>query len=193
MKRILAIIAAGAVSYGITKLATRPTQTESVQWIDGEDHDVEETDPLPMFWVGDEVNLYNPYEGMHMIADNESLEPERFVIDGVEFDSKDGVYRYSFEGEVDENGEKLWYSEEWLSLPVVSRFVTKKVLIPENIVEGAITMIEKAIESEVLSRQLDEDLRNREIDRFLAVYRNGTTEEREAAEKELRRITEGGD
>ena len=193
MKRLLAIIAAGAVCYGITKLATRPKQTESVQWIDGEYYDEEETDPLPMFRVGDEVNLYNPYEGMHMITDYESLEPERFVIDGVEFDSKDGVYRYSFEGEVDENGEKLWYSEEWLSLPAVSRFVTKKAQIPENIVEEAITMEEKAVESEVLSRQMDEDLRNREIDRFLDLYRNGTMEEREAAEKELRRIIEGGD
>lgn len=162
------------------------------EWVDGEEAEAEE-EPMPMFYVGDSVNLYSPYEGEFISQDFFAMEPERYEIDGVDYDHKQKVFRYSLKGQVDElDGRKLWYSEEWLSLPVVSSFVSKKIIDEP---EGSLLMQKGDLEDRILSRSIEEDLREREIDRFLDIMRNGTAEERRQAEEELRRITseEGGE
>lgn len=160
------------------------------EWVDGEEDEEAEEEPMPMFRSGeDEVVLYNPYEGEFMSMDFLSFEPERYRVIDVDYDADDKVFRYRLDdgtGDLDD----VWYSEDWLSLPTVSRFVTKKVDVERDLV-----VRKGMIEDAIIGRSLEEDLREREIDRFLDNMRNGTEEERKQAEAELRRITseEGGD
>ena len=155
------------------------------EWVDGEEAEAEE-EPMPMFRAGeDEVVLYNPYEGEFMSMDFLSFEPERYRVIDVDYDADDKVFRYRLDdgtGDLDD----VWYSEDWLSLPTVSRFVTKKVDVERDLV-----VRKGMIEDAIIGRSLEEDLREREIDRFLDLLRTGNAEERKAAEKELRKLSGG--
>lgn len=195
-----------------------PKSGEGFQWIDGEGSDkpTEESGPLPMFYEGDIVQLFNPYEGGFMITGMFSIEPERYRIVDVDYDGEQKVFRYKLEdvsGGEDEFGgglaeigeefyddyisEDLWYSEEWLSLPTVTNFASRR----ESESEGdALTDLTVRIDMEEQKERLEDamtvksvenELKEREIDRMLDLYRNGDAEERKAAEKELRKLTGG--
>ena len=178
-------------------LRIKPKQDEGVRWISAEEDGEEEAEslpPKPMFRVGeDEVVLYNPYEGAFMMMDFLSMEPERYRVVGVAYDEDEKVFRYKLEdGGEDDEGDELWYSEDWLSLPTVTKF-TRVVMEESKIKPGGITMeainAEGAILAKAMADTLDDDLRKREIDRFLDLLRTGNAEERKAAEKELRKLT----
>lgn len=168
-------------------------------WIDGEDSGETEK-PMPMFYVGDTVVLYNPYEGAFMTMDFLSLDPERYRVVDVAYDEEEKVFRYKLEdGGEDDVGDELWYSEDWLSLPTVTKFtrvIAEETNTITKINPGGITMeainTEGAILAKAMADTLDDDLRKREIDRFLDLLRTGNAEERKAAEKELRKITTEG-
>lgn len=182
-------------------LRIKPKQDEGVRWISAEEDGEEEAEslpPKPMFRVGeDEVVLYNPYEGAFMTMDFLSLDPERYRVVDVAYDEDEKVFRYKLEdGGEDDVGDELWYSEEWISLPTVSSYVRTEVNTEFN-PTGEITLKDMMgkwaeVEVAILSRAMDDDLRKREIDRFLDLLRTGNAEEREAAENELRKITTEG-
>lgn len=173
--------------------------TKGFVWIDGEETDEEaELPPKPMFRVGeDEVVLYNPYEGAFMTMDFLSMEPERYRVVDVAYDEDEKVFRYKLEdGGEDDRGDELWYSEDWLSLPTVTKFtrvIAEETNTITKIKPGGYTMeainAEGAILAKAMADTLDDDLRKREIDRFLDLLRTGNAEERKAAEKELRKLT----
>lgn len=183
-------------------LRIEPKQ-DGITWISAEEDEEEaEIPPKPMFRVGeDEVVLYNPYEGAFMTMDFLSMEPERYRVVDVAYDEDEKVFRYELD---DGTGdlEDVWYSEDWLSLPTVTSFtkwepdLTEKPINESKIKPGGITMeainAEGAILAKAMADTLDDDLRKREIDRFLDLLRTGNAEERKAAEKELRKLTAEG-
>lgn len=162
-----------------------------VKWFDGEESDKpsEEETPLPMFYVGDEVQLYNPYEGVFLTLQDETLEPERHTIVAYDYDAEQKVFRYKLEnGEEDDGGNTMWYSEDWLSLPTITTFTRVK---ETDTAKEELSMKMTELEGEILTKALDDELKGREIDRFLDMLREGNAEERKAAEKELRKLTGG--
>lgn len=169
------------------------------EWIDGEDADDDEVSvPLPMFYEGDTVQLWNPYEGGFIIEDFFAMEPERYRVLAVKYDMKQEVFRYKLErlggtdiNETDvlsdEDGVALWISEEWLSLPSVTNYASKEASELHNRIDLDAAM--ERLEGKLAIRDMEEDLRSREIDRMLDIMNEGTEEEQEMAKEELRRIT----
>lgn len=169
------------------------------EWIDGEDADDDEVSvPLPMFHEGDTVQLWNPYEGGFIIEDFFAMEPERYRVLDVKYDKKQEVFRYKLErlgGTVinetdvlsDEDGVALWISEEWLSLPSVTNYASKEA--SELHIRIDLDAEKERLEGEMAIRDMESDLRSREIDRMLDLMNEGTEEEQEMAKEELRRIT----
>ena len=172
------------------------------EWIDGEDADDDEVSvPLPMFYEGDTVQLWNPYEGGFIIEDFFAMEPERYRVLDVKYDKQQEVFRYKLErlgGTVinetdvlsDEDGVALWISEEWLSLPSVTNYASKEA--SELRVRDDLAAEKERLEGEMAISDMEADLRSREIDRMLDIMNEGTEEERKEAEKELRRLTAEG-
>src|SRR5690625_1059207 len=169
------------------------------EWIDGEDADDDEVSvPLPMFHEGDTVQLWNPYEGGFIIEDFFAMEPERYQVLAVKYDMKQEVFRYKLErlggtaiNETDvlsdEDGVALWISEEWLSLPSVTNYASKEASELHNRIDWDAAI--ERLEGKLAIRDMEEDLRSREIDRMLDIMNEGTEEEQEMAKEELRRIT----
>jgi len=169
------------------------------EWIDGEDADDDEVSvPLPMFYEGDTVQLWNPYEGGFIIEDFFAMEPERYRVLDVKYDKQQEVFRYKLErlgGTVinetdvlsDEDGVALWISEEWLSLPSVTNYASKEA--SELRVRDDLAAEKERLEGEMAISDMEADLRSREIDRMLDIMNEGTEEEQEMAKEELRRIT----
>lgn len=172
------------------------------EWIDGEDADDDEVSvPLPMFYEGDTVLLWNPYEGGFIIEDFFAMEPERYRVLDVKYDKQQEVFRYKLErlggtaiNETDvlsdEDGVALWISEEWLSLPSVTNYASKEA--SELRIRVDLDAAMERLEGNLAIRDMEEDLRSREIDRMLDLMNEGTEEERKEAEKELRRLTAEG-
>lgn len=169
------------------------------EWIDGEDADDDEVSvPLPMFHEGDTVQLWNPYEGGFIIEDFFAMEPERYRVLAVKYDMKQEVFRYKLErlggtdiNETDvlsdEDGVALWISEEWLSLPSVTNYASKEASELHTRIDLDAAM--ERLEGKLAIRDMEEDLRSREIDRMLDIMNEGTEEEQEMAKEELRKIT----
>ena len=176
-------------------LRIKPKQ-DGITWISAdEDEETDEGDelpPKPMFRGGeDEVVLYNPYEGAFMTMDFLSMEPERYRVVDVAYDEEEKVFRYKLDDGMDDL-EGIWYSEDWLSLPTVTKFmrvIAEETNTNTKINPGGITMEAINAENAILAKAMDDDLKAREIDRFLDLLRTGNVEERKAAEKELRRLT----
>ena len=185
-------------------LRIEPKQ-DGITWISAEedsedDEEAEEASeplpPMPMFPKGDTVVLYNPYEGGFIVTEIFAMEPTRFTVVESKYDADEKVFRYRLESTVEDDEyvePDEWYSEEWLSLPTVSSFVRTREPAGIKIEKEELTMeainAEGAILAKALADTLDDDLRMREIDRFLDLYRTGTAEERKVAERELRKLT----
>lgn len=177
MKRTLiasmAGLATGITTYCLTKKLRKPTPASTFEWISAEDEDVE---PLPMFYEGDELHLFNPYMGA-MYSDTDVGAPSTYVVKDVRYDDQDEVFRYKLEGE-DE-----WVSEDWLSLPIYSKFKRELTVdITEQLVNA---------ERKILGKALDDFAKGAEIDRLLDVMNSDVSEGvRQAAKDRLRELTE---
>lgn len=185
MKRTLiasmAGLATGITTYCLTKKLRKPTPASTFEWISAED---EETEPLPMFYEGDELHLFNPYMGA-MYSDTDVGAPSTYVVKDVRYDDQDEVFRYKLEGE-DE-----WVSEDWLSLPMYSKF--KRELETEiNPMELTINMGE--LERKILGKALDDSAKQTQVDTLLDrlnwALGNGTGEEISECKRQLQKLTE---
>lgn len=173
---------------GIRKV---PKKGEGFEWIDGEDSDEDIEEPLPMFYVGDYVQLYNPYEGGFMSLEYDLLEPERREIVEVDYDNNEKVFRYRLADIYGEDTDDLWYSEEWLSLPSVTTFTSRRHTVSVSDIEINLEDQQTELEDAIVIKSLENELKEREIDRLLDVMNEGTAEERKVAEEELRKMTRG--
>lgn len=149
------------------------------------DKPAEEETPLPMFYVGDNVLIYSPYTA-EFLTQEWNISPDYFEVTAVKYDEEQEVFRYQLkDGEPDD-----WYSEDWLSLPAATSFIREWVTLDDTEIGGDLMEQKTELEGEILTKALDDELKGREIDRFLDMLREGDAEEREAAEKELRKLTE---
>lgn len=190
MRKIITAIGAGLLGYAITKRIR--SDREDFDWDYEEETDEDITEPLPMFFEGDSVILYNPYDDEFFSRKWALYDPERYVITNIDYDRQEGVFRYLLkDGGTDADGHDLWYSEDWLSLPPKTAFVTKRIPIAK--VETVTPEMSEA-ERRILEKALDDDLREREIDRLLDRLKwaidNGTDEEIAEYKRQLRKLTE---
>lgn len=192
-KLILGTITALA-SYLTTRKLTQQPPKKGFEWISGEAEEGEE-EPLPMFYEGDVVQLYNPYEGAFMTTGMFALEPGRYKVAASEYDLEEDIFRYKLDGVPEEfegeSGADVWYSEDWLSLPTTTTFtkVSRKV----NPGREELTMKMEEIEQSILSKALDDSAKQTQIDYLLdrmnAAKENGKAEEVAEIERQLAEIT----
>lgn len=173
--------------------------TKDFVWIDGEETDEEaELPSKPMFLKGDTVVLYNPYTELYIAEEWDAIEPTRYEVGYVDYDEEDGVFRYKLariDGEGTEEDSEDWYAEEWVRYPLAPTFYKQRQKYTIDLIDlitGGITMEAINAENAILAKAMDDDLKAREIDRFLDLLRTGNAEERKAAEKELRKLTAEG-
>ena len=164
-----------------------PKKSEGFEWIDGDEGDIPE--PLPMFYVGDFVQLYNPYEGGFMSMEFDTVEPERREIIEYDYDTYESVFRYRLADIDGEDTDELWYSEEWLSLPSVTSFASRRRTVSVSAAEIDLDEQQTKLEDAIVIRSIENELKEREIDRLLDVMNEGTEEERKAAEESLREMS----
>ncbi|SET43074.1 hypothetical protein SAMN05216389_11149 [Oceanobacillus limi] len=145
-----------------------------IQWIDGEDSD-DMNEPKPMFYVGDDVLIYDPYTA-EFFSDGETIAPTKYEITDVKYDEEHSVFRYRLEG----GDPNDWYSEDWLSLPATTDFIREWE--PEGMTEA---------EREKLSEELDDSARQTAIDYYLDMLTYGSENEKAYAERLLTELTKG--
>lgn len=181
MKRTLiasmAGLATGITTYCLTKKLRKPTPASTFEWVSADED--EETEPLPMFYEGDELHLFNPYMGA-MYSDTDVGAPSTYVVKDVRYDDQDEVFRYKLEGE-DE-----WVSEDWLSLPIYSKFKRELTVdITEQLVNAERKILGKALDDSAKQTQVDTLL-----DRLNWAMDNGTGEEISECKRQLQKLTE---
>lgn len=180
----------------------KPVKVDELVWINGEETEEadeesteEELPPKPMFPKGDTVVLYNPYTELYIAEEWDAIEPTRYEVEYVDYDEEDGVFRYKLariDGEGTEEDSEDWYAEDWVRYPLAPTFYKQRqkyTIDLTDLITGGITMEVINAENAILVKAVDDDLRKREIDRFLDLLRTGNAEERKAAEKELRKLT----
>lgn len=191
MKRLLL-----TVGNTISKFITMKYSVKSRN--DSKEDDEEETEKQPMFYVGDRLHLFNPHTG-ELFYDFDSFGPTLYTVKDVDYDAEDETFRYLLDfdegfdyiaiGVDGKEVEEIWVAEEWLSLPFYPEFSRTRIEVPVQEVTPEYIEVERKL----TERILDEDLRNREIDRFLDIYRTGNVQQRKKAEIELRKLAGGGD
>lgn len=132
----------------------------------------------PMFEVGDEVLVYNPYENGYY-AKYSDLSPTLYEISDIDYDAQDGVYRYRLVNDPMIETDGKWISEDWLSLPLHTKFA-------KDLDEGRADLptpefIE--VERKIIAKVLDDMARKATVDALLDRMNAGDAEaERELAE-----------
>lgn len=190
LNRTLVGLTTGVLAYYLAgKLTDKKGEQEMAekkgfQWISaaGEEQDEEQSEPLPMFYVGDEVHLFDPHTGA-LYYDHDEMGPALYRITEVRYDEQDEVFRYQLEG----LSELDWISEDWLSLPFYSKFKRTLAKVPEK---SEVTPEMAEMERRILHKALDDAAKKREIDRLLDVMNHGTDAEKKAAKDQLKEITE---
>ncbi|MBU5266236.1 hypothetical protein [Virgibacillus proomii] len=142
----------------------------------------------PMFEVGDEVLIYNPYEdGYYAQFDN--ISPTVYEISDVRFDDKEGVYRYRLVNDplIDMYGK--WISEDWLSLPLHTTFTRDlgEKTSEYNHANPTPEMIEA--ERKIIEKVLDDQAYKGTVDMLLDKLNGGNAEERSEAMRKLSELT----
>lgn len=176
---IFASLAAGACVAYSTKEVRKPAEGfgKGFSWISAEGE--AEPEPLPMFYEGDRVHIFEPYSGA-LVSDGETaVGPTLYEIESVQYDVEDEVFRYKLEGE-DE-----WVSEDWLSLPFYSEF--KKEM--SDVAAEVLSVKKDELEFAIIGKAMDDFAKGAEIDRLLDVMNEGSAEERAEALEKLRKIS----
>ena len=189
MKRLIIGTLTAVASYITVKKLTQPDKPKlNVTWISAEEAEPEaeaEERPdeiLPMFYIGDSVNKYDPHMGA-LYYEYEDEGPAYYEITDVRYDDEDEVFRYNLDG-----NELDWISEDWLSLPMSTKFSKRFA----NIERGGDEMekIPEMVDAErkLLEKSLDESARQTQIDFLLDRMNSGTEAERAEAERQLAKI-----
>ncbi|WP_077297376.1 hypothetical protein [Virgibacillus pantothenticus] len=138
----------------------------------------------PMYEVGNEVFIYNPYEDGYY-AQYDNVSPTLYEIIDVKYDDEEGVYRYRLE-----NGSPTdWYSEDWLSLPIHTTFIRNlnEKKSEYNRVNPTPEMIEA--ERKIIDKAMDDMARKATVDALLDRMNAGDAEERREAMRKLSELT----
>lgn len=131
----------------------------------------------PMFEVGDEVLIYNPYENGYY-AKYANTSPEFYEISDIDYDEQDGVYRYRLVNDPMLETDGKWISEDWLSLPLHTKFA--KDLDDEEQAQLPTTEFIEA-ERKIIGKAMDDMARKATVDMLLDRINAGDAE----AEREL--------
>lgn len=136
----------------------------------------------PMYEVGDEVLIYNPYEDGYY-ARYSDLSPTPYEISDVQYDEDEGVYRYRLVNDPMIETDGKWISEDWLSLPIHTKFAKDLDNEQARLANAEPTPEFIEAERKIIGKVMDDMAEKATIDALLDRMNAGDAEaERELAE-----------